>query len=257
MPDCFTSLGGNQYIDSAALGGWARFLTGDMIPAIEARFPVVPGRDRRGVFGKSSGGYGAIAHGMLYPEAWGAIACHSGDMGFDRVYQPQFVSALDRLTKAHGRPIRDRAELDVATGKFLSGFDASAKVDGGDFHHLMTLAMAATYDPQADAPRGVRLPLDPWTAELDLVAWERWLAHDPVRLVLRADVVENLRSLRGIWLDCGWKDQYAIHYGTRQLSRELASAGIEHRHEEFEDDHSSVNYRMDESLPWLYQRLSS
>jgi hypothetical protein len=65
----------------------------------------------------------------------------------------------------------------------------------------------------------------------------------------------NLRTLRGIYIDCGWRDQYRIHYGTRQLSRRLAAVGIRHRYEEFDDDHSDVDYRMDVSLPFLYRAL--
>jgi hypothetical protein len=37
LPDCFTSLGGNQYVNSAAMGDWAEFLTLEMVPAIEDR----------------------------------------------------------------------------------------------------------------------------------------------------------------------------------------------------------------------------
>ena len=80
FPDCFTSLGGNQYINSAAMGHWADFLLHEMLPAIESNFRVRPGC--RGVFGKSSGGYGAIAHGLRYADHWNAVACHSGDMAF-------------------------------------------------------------------------------------------------------------------------------------------------------------------------------
>ena len=47
-----------------------------------------------------------------------------------------------------------------------------------------------------------------------------------------------------------------IQYGTRQLSRQLAAAGITHRYEEFDDDHSDVDYRMDVSLPFLYRALA-
>ena len=65
----------------------------------------------------------------------------------------------------------------------------------------------------------------------------------------------NLRRLKGIYIDCGWRDQYHIHFGTRQLSRRLAEAGIEHRYEEFDDDHSDVDYRMEVSLPFLYRAL--
>ena len=60
FPDCFTRLGGNQYINSASMGAWEDFLLHEMLPAIEQRFGC-GGLGRRGVFGKSSGGYGAMA----------------------------------------------------------------------------------------------------------------------------------------------------------------------------------------------------
>ena len=34
-------------------------------------------REHRGCFGKSSGGYGSIIHGMKYAKYWGAIADRS------------------------------------------------------------------------------------------------------------------------------------------------------------------------------------
>ncbi len=55
FPDCFTRLGGNQYINSASMGAWEDFLLHEMLPAIEQRFGC-GGAGRRGVFGKSSGG---------------------------------------------------------------------------------------------------------------------------------------------------------------------------------------------------------
>ena len=57
-------------------------------------------------------------------------------------------------------------------------------------------------------------------------------------------------------LDCGWRDQFHIHYGSRQLSRLLHQQGIQHRYEEFDDNHSAIDYRMDVSLPYLARRLS-
>ena len=51
------------------------------------------------------------------------------------------------------------------------------------------------------------------------------------------------------------RDQYHIHYGTRILSKRLAQAGIEHTYEEFDDNHSDVDYRMDVSLPFLARAL--
>src|ERR1700751_5527324 len=74
--DCFTRLGSNQYINSAS-GAWEDFLLYEMLPAIERRFGC-GGTGRRGVFGKSSGGYGAITHALGHSDIWVAAACHSG-----------------------------------------------------------------------------------------------------------------------------------------------------------------------------------
>ena len=38
--------------------------------------------------------------------------------------------------------------------------------------------------------------------------------------------------------------------------RRLNELGIAHRYEEFADNHTSVDYRLDESLPFLAQALS-
>src|SRR5579872_2265081 len=38
FPDCFTRLGGNQYINSIAVGRWDDFLLTEMVPFVENRF---------------------------------------------------------------------------------------------------------------------------------------------------------------------------------------------------------------------------
>lgn len=245
FPDCFTRLGGNQYINSSVMGNWADFLVEEMLPALEKAYRVKPGRENRGLFGKSSGGYGAIAHGMLHAEHWGAVACHSGDMDFDLVYRTEFPGLLKNLSAHDG-------DIDA----FIRSLADKPKISGGDFHTLMMLAMAATYDPAPELPHGVRLPVDMDTCELDEECWARWLAWDPVRLVERDDVQENLRSLRGLFIDCGTKDQYALLYGARRLQRRLQSLQIDHEYQEFPDDHSGIDYRMDVSLPFLFRALS-
>jgi enterochelin esterase-like enzyme len=245
FPDCFTSLGGNQYVDSSVLGGWSSFLTGELLPRIEADFRVRRGRRHRGVFGKSSGGYGALVQGMRHAEHWWAIACHSGDIGFEHCYLRDMPATFDALTRSGG---------DVR--RFVTGLQAADKIRGHEMHALMILAMAASYDPQPDAPLGIRLPVDPHTCELDGAAWQRWLAHDPLRMIERPACQESLRSLGLLYLDCGLRDQYFLHYGARALVRRLADAGIAHRYDEFDDDHSGVDYRLDVSLPLLFDALA-
>jgi hypothetical protein len=137
--------------------------------------------------------------------------------------------------------------------RFLEHIWSKTKLRGGEVHCLMNLAMAATYDPSPSAPNGFRLPFDLETGERIEARWRKWLEHDPVHLVTKYK--KELKSLKGIYIDCGWRDQYHIHYGCRQLSKRLTNAGIAHRYEEFNDDHSGIDYRMDVSLPFLYRAL--
>ncbi len=104
--------------------------------------------------------------------------------------------------------------------RFLEAFWAKDKPGGHEIMCLMNLAMAASYDPDPAAPNGFRLPFDLETGELLPARWKRWLAHDPIHMVKKYRA--NLKTLRGMFIDCGWRDQYHIHYGTRLLSRELA-----------------------------------
>ena len=43
--------------------------------------------------------------------------------------------------------------------------------------------------------------------------------------------------------------------GSQLLSEQLHRAGIAHRYEEFDDNHSGIDYRMDVSLPFLCRSL--
>ena len=86
FPDCFTSLGGNQYVNSEAMGNWEDFLVAELLPRLISEFPVETSPQMRGVVGFSSGGYGALVQGLRHGEQWGAVACHSGDIGFDLLF---------------------------------------------------------------------------------------------------------------------------------------------------------------------------
>jgi enterochelin esterase-like enzyme len=263
FPDCFTALGGNQYINSSAIGRYADYITKELIPFVDREFRTLAGRDHRGCFGKSSGGYGAIVHGMKYAQYWGAVADHSGDAYFDFVYQCDWPNTLNELAK-YRRPAQKagawRSKQNLKSGhddgrvkRFLEHIWQTGKLTNAEVHALMNICMAATYDPSPPAPNGFRLPFDLETGKRIEARWRRWLAHDPIHLVQKYK--KELQSLKGIYIDCGWRDQYHIHYGCRLLSEQLRRAGIAHRYEEFNDNHSGVDYRMDVSLPFLYRAL--
>jgi S-formylglutathione hydrolase FrmB len=266
FPDCFTALGGNQYINSSAIGNYADYLVKELVPLVDREFPTLNARVHRGCFGKSSGGYGAIVHAMRYASSWGAVADHSGDAYFDFVYRSDWPRTLDALA-AFAEPRRTAGPVDVLSTdkrlrrglddgrvkRFLESFWQKTKPSGNDIHVLMMLCMAATYDPDPEAPNGFRLPFNLETGELLTKRWGAWLQHDPIYLVEK--YAKELRSMRGLWVDCGWSDQYFIHYGSRILSRNLSLAKVKHVYEEFADNHSDIDYRLDSSLPYLYRAL--
>lgn len=241
IPDCFMKLGGNQYINSLGTGNWADFLVQEAVPCVERQFRC-GGAGRRGVFGKSSGGYGALVHGLLYPEFWAAVACHSGDMAFELVFLPEFPNVLRAL---------DNYGMNV--GAWLEAFWRRPKQKGGDMHTLLLLAMCASFDPDPAAPYGIRLPVDPHTCEIIPERWHNFLKWDPVHLAAEKGL--GLKQLKALYFDCGTLDQYNLVYGARRLHRLLEQRGIAHIYEEFKDDHSSTDYRLDRSLPLLGRAL--
>ena len=243
FPDCFTKLGGNQYINSAAMGRWDDFLREEAVPFVEEKFGC-GGMGKRGCFGKSSGGYGAFVHAMLHPDFWAAAASHSGDIAFELAYLPEFPRILRALAKKEG-----------SIQKWIDAFWAAPKQKDEDVHDLMNLAMCATYDPDVSAPYGVRLPVTMDTCEVIPERWQNFVAWDPLTLV-RAHG-EGLKKLKAFYFDCGDIDQFNLVYGARRLHKMLEAMGVPHTYEEFADDHTSVDYRMEVSLPVLARALTA
>ena len=268
FPDCFTAFGGNQYVNSSAVGRYADYLTRELVPFVDRELRTRAAREHRGVLGKSSGGYGALLHAMKYARCWGAAACHSGDAHFDAVYAPEWPATLDELAKHRvpqraAGPVNARAVAAVAGGegvddgriaRFLAHVWAKRQPSGSEIQALANLAMAATYDPDAEAPNGFRVPYHLETCERLPGRWRRWLRHDPVNLVARH--ARSLKTLRGLFIDCGWRDQYRLHYGGRLLSVRLAEHRVPHVYEEFDGTHSGIDYRLDRSLPYLVGALA-
>ena len=243
FPDCFTKLYGNQYLNSAGSGAYADYICDEIVAFVEAKFGC-GGPGKRGVFGKSSGGYGAAWHGMHRADFWTAIAINSGDMGFDALFIPALYDDLELLRKH-----------DYSIEKYVRHVEAQPKVKDKDRMCLMDLAMGAFYDPDPSQFRNMRLPLDPYTGELIPERWNNWLKHDPVAML--DGKLDEIRKLKAIYMDCGDHDQFRIQYGMRRFSKKLNAAGIAHTYEEYDDDHSDVDYRMDVFLPVLAKALTA
>jgi S-formylglutathione hydrolase FrmB len=243
--DGWTSLGGSQWIDSPAIGDYGTYLARDVVAFVDQRLGTAARAAARAVVGKSSGGYGALVAGRDHPHVFGHVASHSGDAGFEYCYLPDFPRAAAAL-------------LGSDPAAWLDGLRRRAretKMRGDDHAPLNVLAMAAAYSPRAGAPAGLELPFEPDTARLRPAVWDRWLAHDPARFVPAS--LAAFRQLGSVFLDCGTRDEFHLRWGARMVAESLRAAGVEVRHEEFEDGHRDLNYRFDRSLSWLLPRLAS
>ena len=130
MPDCMTSMGGSQYVDSPGLGRYASYLVDEIRPAVEAHFP---GVSEWGVMGHSSGGFGALHLAMNHPGAFGAAACHSGDLGFDLCYLGDLAKALQGVEQLGGLE------------RVVDAFWSQESPPGAAFAAMNILCMACAY----------------------------------------------------------------------------------------------------------------
>ncbi len=241
MPDTFTTLGGNQFVDSPILGQWSTWLKDALKPEIMERYAT---NGNFALVGKSSGGYGALVNAMLHPTSWQAVACHSGDVGFETMFKPTFAETITHVNRFGG------------TAQYVKNVRAAASLSGPDFHTLMICAMAASYDPRepsASNPLGIHLPVDLHTAHIEQEAWQKWLNFDP--LVMVESMHAGLNNLRLLMIDCGNNDQYHIQYGSRNIVQRLSELGVEHIWEEFDGTHSGIDHRLDHSFALLSKHL--
>jgi hypothetical protein len=245
MVDCWTSLGGSQFVDSPGTGWYHTYLCEEVVSFVDTHYPTLAHRDHRAITGKSSGGYGAMITPMLRPDLFGALATHAGDALFELCFWrdvPEVVRAL-----------RDnyRGSYEVFFADVLSRPERSKPGDGV----LQNMwAMAAAYS--ADADGTVNLPFDVTTGRVIPDVWERWLAWDPVRMV--PDHSDALRSLRAIYIDAGSHDEFFLDLGASAFRDALAGIGVENvRFEIFDAGHGGIEYRYPLAIRYLAERIAA
>lgn len=243
--DAWTAYGGSQFVDSPGTGRYHSYLCEEVVPWVDGRYRTLPAAAHRAVMGHSSGGLGALISSMLRPDLFGALASHSGDALYEYLYLPEFAKNARHLRRYDGDIARWWAD-------FTSRDPFTAD---GDHDLLMLLGMAACFSAREDA--AVDLPFDPATAMLRPDVWARWLEWDPVRMAQR--YAEPLRSLRGIWIDAGTRDEWYLDVGAQALVAALRAAGVAEdalRFELFPAGHMGVDYRYPLSLAWLARRIA-
>ena len=244
--DAWTSYGGSQFINSMGTGRYMDYLCDEVVPFVDERYPTIADRDRRGLTGKSSGGYGAMVVPMLRPDVFGALGSHAGDALFEACYLPDF--------RATARLLRDKFEgsYDVFWERFHSAETLQFDLFGAP---LNSYCMAACYSPDEANPGKPILPFDIETSRLFDDVWERWLEWDPVRMAPRC--ADALASMRTIYLDAGRSDEFYLDLGAQAFSSELTKLGVDHTLELFDGKHGGIQYRYPLALRALAEALSS
>ena len=87
IPDGWSRWGCGQWVDSPVTGNFEQYVLHDVIPAVDASYRTIPGSGSRGVFGFSSGGFGAWNLGSRNPDVFGALAMLSGDSFLDMTHK--------------------------------------------------------------------------------------------------------------------------------------------------------------------------
>lgn len=245
MVDCWTSLGGSQFVDSPGTGRYHTYLCEEVVDFVDSRFPTLADRGHRAITGKSSGGYGAMITPMLRPDVFGALATHSGDALFELCYWKDVPAVV--------RALRD--EYDGSYERFLADIRTRALMSRPSDADLINLwAMAAAYSTDEDG--SVRLPFDVRSGRMIPEVWERWLACDPVRMVPQH--AEALRSLRGIYVDAGTRDEWFLDLGAVAFRDALTSIGVtDVRFETFSAGHMGIEYRYPIAWRYLAERIAA
>jgi choline dehydrogenase-like flavoprotein len=242
--DCWTSLGGSQFLDSPGTGRYHTYLCDEVVPWVDANYRTLAGADQRGIAGKSSGGYGAMVTPMLRPDLFGGLATHAGDALFEHCYLPEFREVA--------RALRD--EYDGSYERFWEDFRSRPALSKDSDHVLLNAwCMAACYS--ADEDGTVRLPFDPATGLLVDEVWERWLKRDPVRMV--ASHADALRSQKAIYIDAGKRDEWFLDVGAAAFRHELEAIGVRDVFFElFDATHMAIEYRYPLGVKYLAERLA-
>lgn len=236
LPDTMTRLRGNQYLNSTAVGNYEDFITRDLRVFLERKY----GKRKMGIFGKSSGGFGAYNLASLHKDMFSGFIDVSGDSAFELCYLKDFPRAFETI-KQYG------------TGNFLSRFSLSPSHTAAELDTLNLIAMSAFYSPREDEDAGIGLPFSLNTGLVREEIWEKWLEFDPVRNIKSR--LDNLGSQTVIF-QVGNHDEFSLNIGLGALSSILNENGIRNTLMRYDEGHFGIDYFYRDSIPLLIQGIS-
>lgn len=242
-PDCLTTLGGSQYLNSSATGRYEDYVVEEVVPFVRERYHTGP----VAVLGTSSGGYGAMVLSLRHPDVFRAAGSNAGDAYFEYCYTPDFPIAFREIRKAGG----PEKLLATVLHDPVSGFGPKQP----QIQALEVMGYASCYSPVDAEPGRFDLPFDLETGALRPEVWARWLAWDPVRMLAEERYRDAARQLAYLYVDGGVRDEYSLDIGARIFAEKAREAGAHVDLEEFDGIHADGGPRYEIMIPRLLAAL--
>ncbi len=184
------------------------FVARDLVSYVDSHYRTLARRESRGLSGHSMGGYGTLRIGMKYPDVYNSLYAMSACCLEPRGTGPG-DAALEKLASAQ--------EV-VATSIFAR----------------TTLAASAAWAPnRARPPFFMDLPTAGGQTQADVIA--RYAANAPTEMVSKH--ASQLKRYKAIVMDIGRAD--TLLPGNEAMVKALQRAGVQHRYETYEGDHTN------------------
>ena len=231
MIDAWTSVGGSQYLNSAAIGRYQDYVVDDVVEWTDSKFRTVKSASGRAIFGHSSGGFGAWMACTRRPGVFGALGMLAADCLFEGVYLKTLGPAVRRLREAYNGDMQffwsthGSAEIGDEHGKRIyqpqDGHGRRWNPEDAAIYdqHMLASAFAGI----DSAPRYL---FEPETGRINDEVWAMWAALDPARTA--DSYTEELAQLKHISIGAARQDEFFADNGAAALSALLTSDGVPH-----------------------------
>lgn len=222
---------GSMYTNSELYGDFEDYIVYDLVEFIDSTYKTISLRDKRVVMGHSMGGYGSMKMVLLHPDIFCGVAAHSGPLDFNQMHL--WISPV--LIENGGAPIPI--------------YNPTA----GPFTYLLYTATGAFSPNLNNTPYPVDFLIDNMGVIIDSV-FNRWLLHDPARLVANITPSSDL----AIYFDCGIQDELFFHAFNIGFADTLSSLGFHYIFQSYTGNHSNqIVNRFPIALSFLDSVLST
>lgn len=218
--------GHTLFADSANNGPVGRALVEELIPALEAKYPLIASPTARVVTGHSSGGWSSLWLAITYPDVFGA--CWSGAPDPVDFHALQKVNIYEHKNFFVG-PDGTELASNVQDGKVLMTIRQEneweevrgpGNTSGGQWD-----SWQAVWGPRNEAGNPAAL-FDVKTGEIDPRVVEFMRAYDITNLVRTKPEVYAPLFAQRVRIIVGDQDEWNLHAAVLRLKEELARHGV-------------------------------